>query len=95
MISIIFVVAAFVQLRDLRSFALLGYPAWFGAGIAVAELVAAAALWMERYARIAAFGLILIMFGAIYTHMHVGDPRGGILPAVLLFGLVRLAGVRK
>ena len=26
---------------------------------------------------------------------HIGDPRGGILPVILLFGLVRLAGVRR
>jgi putative oxidoreductase len=93
-VSVIFLMAAVMKLRDPHQFTTFGYPQGFGILVAIAELCGAAGLWIPKAARLAAIGLILIMVGAIYTHMHIGDPRGGILPVILLFGLVRLAGVR-
>ena len=94
-ISVIFLLAASMKLRDPHQFTLFGYSRGFGIFIAVAELAGAIGLWIPKVAQLAAIGLSLIMAGAIYTHFHIGDPRGGILPVILLFGLVRLAGVRR
>ena len=94
-ISLIFLMAAVMKFRDPHQFTLFGYSKGFGIFIALAELCGAIGLWIPKVAQPAALGLILIMCGAVYTHMHTGDPRGGILPVVMLFGLVRLAGVRR
>ena len=94
-ISVIFLLAAFMKLRDPHQFVLFGYSQGFGVFIGAAEIYGAIGLWIPKVAQPAAIGLIIIMVGAIYTHMHTGDPRGGILPAILLFGLVRLAGIRR
>jgi uncharacterized membrane protein YphA (DoxX/SURF4 family) len=47
----------------------VGYSAWFLYLIAVLEIAGAVGLLIPRLAPFAAAGLIIIMFGAMYTHI--------------------------
>lgn len=50
-------------------FAAWGYPQWFLYVIAVLEAAGAVALFVPRLAPYAAGGLIIVMLGAVYTHI--------------------------
>ena len=54
-------------------FAAWGYPEWFLYVIAVLEAAAAIALLIPRLAPYAAGGLVVIMLGAMYTHLTHGE----------------------
>jgi len=66
------------------------YSHAFAYFIGIAEIAGAIALWIPKAARWAALGLIVIMIGAIYTLLHIGEPRLGVVPVVVLFALTRL-----
>jgi uncharacterized membrane protein YphA (DoxX/SURF4 family) len=67
-----------------------GYSHAFAYFLGIAEIAGAAALWIQKFSRLAAAGLIVIMIGAIYTFLHNGEPRQGVVPVVVLFALTRL-----
>ena len=50
-------------------FAAWGYPEWFLYVIATLEALGAVGLLIPRFASYAAAGLVVIMIGAIYTHL--------------------------
>lgn len=50
-------------------FAAWGYPEWFLYVIALFEVLGAIGLLVPRLASYAGLGLVVIMFGAIYTHL--------------------------
>lgn len=62
--------------QAVEQFATWGYPAWFSYLIGAAELAGAVGLLIPKMARYAAIGLILVMLGAIFTHLSNGDGLG-------------------
>jgi uncharacterized membrane protein YphA (DoxX/SURF4 family) len=74
---------------DMRQFFLQsGYPFWFLYFIIVAETLGAIGLLLSRTLLAAAFGLILIMAGAIVTHLRNRDPFSDSLEALHLLVLL-------
>lgn len=65
------------------SFAIMGLPNWFGYFIGVCELLGAFGLLIPRLTALAATGLIGIMLGAIFFHVHF-EVVAHALPAVIL-----------
>ena len=90
-VTALFLFAAFSKFRNPHGFVVYGYPDWFAFFIGVAELAGAIGVWVPKVARLAAFGLILIMLGAAMTLVRSGDMRGGVVPLIVLFALTRLA----
>ena len=90
-VTALFLFAAFTKFRNPHSFAVWEYSDGFAIFIGIAELCGAIGLWIPRVSRPAALGLILIMFGAVYTQVRVGEMRQGVVPVVVLFALTRLA----
>jgi putative oxidoreductase len=64
-------------------FAGFGYPDWFRYLIGVTEVGAGVLLFFPKYVWQAAAGLLLIMFGAIISHIRAGEAPISILPAVV------------
>ena len=93
-VTIVFLFAAVSKLRNPHVFAHWGYSDTFAIFIGIAELCGALGLWIPKVARLAAGGLAIIMVGAIYTHLHSGEPRQGVVPVVVLFALTRLIAAR-
>ncbi|HEY3738400.1 MAG TPA: DoxX family protein [Bryobacteraceae bacterium] len=90
-VSAVFLYAAFVKLTHPYTFASYGYSSAFAIVVGIAEICGAIGLWIPKVARYAAIGLAIIMVGAIYTMLHIREPRQGVVPAVVLFALTRLA----
>lgn len=90
-VSAVFLYAAFLKLTHPHTFTSYGYPSAFGIFIAIAEICGAVGLWIPKLSRFAAIGLAIIMVGAIYTMLRIGEPRQGVVPALVLFALTRLA----
>src|SRR5262245_39562680 len=61
-----------------------GYVPCFAIAIGVLELVGAVGLLLPRSSAQAALGLIVIMFGAIGTHVLDGDYVAALLPMLML-----------
>lgn len=77
---------------DMREFFVAsGLPVWLHYATMAAELACAAALLLPRTRRASAVGLLLIMCGAIGTHVRNGDPLSDSLEAIHLLGI--LAGI--
>lgn len=68
-----------------------GYPLWFMLFIGYAELFGAISLWLKRWALYGAMGLSLILLGATFTHLRMGDPIAMAGPAYTLTPLMILA----
>src|SRR5205085_5315528 len=69
-----------------RAFRQWGYPDWFRCTIGFAELLAAAFLLWRRTAALGAALIIILMLGAIGTHLAAGDRfwfRSETMPIVL------------
>jgi uncharacterized membrane protein YphA (DoxX/SURF4 family) len=74
---------------DMRQFFLQsGYPVWFLYFTMAAETAGAIVLLVRRATNLAAFGLALIMLGAIGTHLHNHDPISDSLEALHLLVLL-------
>ena len=64
-----------------------GYPAWFRFVIGAVEVAAGAALFLTRSRRAAAITLMIVMAGALLTHLVHGEfPR--VLPPLILSALL-------
>ena len=72
-----------------------GYPAWFATVIGVAELAGAIGLLIPKTTRWAAVGLALIMLGAAYTHLAIGEGAQVVRPLVFLGGLSAILLLRR
>ena len=90
-VTALFLFAAFSKLRAPHSFAAYGYPDWFAIVIGAAELAGAIGVWIPKVARLAAFGLILVMIGAAITLVRNDAVRQAVVPLITLFALTRLA----
>jgi len=58
--------------------------------VGLIELVCAAAITFGqyRYGKLATWALLVVMFGAIYTHYAVHHPADKFIPAFIALGLV-------
>ncbi len=65
-----------------------GYAIWFMYIIMALEILGAIGLFISEVIIPSAFGLAIIMFGAIYTHYHNGDPFSDSLDALRLLVLL-------
>ncbi len=74
-----------------ENFTRYGHGDAFRLFIGSAELSGAIGLWIPRLAFWAALGLIVIMLGAIYTHVTHGEAMFAPLVAALLLGFVAWA----
>ncbi len=68
-----------------------GYPTWFFYLIGLIEVVGAVCLLIPRIAAEVGSFLIIIMLGALISHIRAGDGFMGLLPALL--ALLSLGGV--
>ena len=85
---------------EMRQFFLeSGYTVWFLYLITTAEALGAVLLFVSKTTVPAAFGLTIIMLGAIYTHFHNGDPFSDSLDAlrllILLICIIALSLLRR
>ena len=90
-VTALFLFAALMKLRNPHSFAAYGYADWFAIVIGLAELAGAIGVWIPKIARVAAFGLIIIMIGAATTLVRNDAVRQAVVPLITLFALTRLA----
>ncbi len=67
-----------------------GYAAWFATFIGACETLGGLALLIPQLAALAAGGLVIIMAGAVYTHLSHQENTHALIPLVLL---IMLAGV--
>ena len=73
-----------------------GYPVALMYFIGVCEVLGAVGLLLPRLATLAACGLAVIMVGAVWSHVSVGDPFTNVaVPAAAAGLLVTLALLRR
>lgn len=72
-----------------------GYPAWFEYLIGALEFVGGIFLLIPATAFYAASGLAVIMLGAMYTHLALGEAAFVVIPATCLLVLLYIAYQRR
>jgi uncharacterized membrane protein YphA (DoxX/SURF4 family) len=75
----------------LRHFAAWGYPDWFRLVVGTMEVASAVFLLIPALAPLGAFGIVLVMAGATYTHLFRASDEAG--RAVFTLALLSLAAV--
>ena len=65
------------------SFLRWGYPDWFRLVVGTVEVVSAVLLLLPRAAPYAAAALIVVMIGAVGTHIVAGEMGMAVAPAIL------------
>jgi hypothetical protein len=81
---------------EVHGFAHFGYAPWFMYVIGAIEFVAAFALLNRRTIAPATAILIVVLIGAVGSHLRVGDPIPMMLPAIIsLLVLVTLGFIRR
>lgn len=78
-----------------KAFRVWHYPDWFRLAVGVVEVVAAVLLFVPRAVRVGAAMIVVVMLGAMATHLWWGQPRhmtSEVLPLVLA---TTLAVVRR
>ena len=95
LLSLVFLMAGASKLMGVQmhvdNFARWGYPQWFRSVVGATEVVAAVLLVIPRTTLQGASVLILVMVGAVGTHVLHGE-WGMVLPPLVLGGLAALAG---
>lgn len=84
----------FVNPEAARQFEQFGYPDWFRVLIGAVEVGGALALLLPRTAFYAAGALVVVMAGAVVTHLRAGEAPQAAVPLVL-FGLLALVGYAR
>lgn len=74
--------------QAIEGFAKYGYSDAFRLFIGASELAGAVGLWLPKLAFWAAAGLMVIMLGAIYTHVSNAEAPTGAAVALVLLGFV-------
>lgn len=69
--------------RAVEGFHKGGFPDWFRLFIGAAEIAGAVGLLVPRLRVWAASGLLIIMIGAVATHLRAGDTFDKVAPAAL------------
>jgi uncharacterized membrane protein YphA (DoxX/SURF4 family) len=75
-----------------RSFQQFGFPAWLRIVIGIIEVTCGVALFVPKFAIDAASLLIVVMLGAVFTELIVGESV--ILPLIVLILMGGLAALR-
>ena len=78
-----------------EEFGKFGYPQWFSYIVGLTEVGAALLLLSPAVARYAAAALIVVMVGAFFSHLKVGETSNAMLPLVLLVLLVIVGYLRR
>jgi putative oxidoreductase len=78
-----------------RAFEMLRYPVWFRIVVGTVETVGAILLLVPVTTIYAACGLALLMIGATYSQLAVGQPGSAVVPALLFFVLLYVAWTRR
>ncbi len=79
---------------EVAGFTKWGFPLWFMYFIGVCEVLGAIGLHVKKVSRLAAIGLVIILFGAIGTHVFHNEGLIAPIPATVLtlflFGILYL-----
>ena len=78
-----------------RAFEMFGYPVWFRVVVGTVETLGAVFLLIPATSIYAASGLALLMIGATYSQLAVGQPATAVVPALLFFVLLYVAWTRR
>jgi putative oxidoreductase len=78
-----------------RAFQMFGYPVWFRIVVGTVETLGAILLLVPATSLYAAAGLALLMIGATYSQLVVGQPAAAVVPALLFFVLLYVAWSRQ
>jgi uncharacterized membrane protein YphA (DoxX/SURF4 family) len=78
-----------------RAFEMFGYPVWFRIVVGTAETVCAIFLLVPATTILAAGALALLMIGAMYSQIAVGQPASALPPALLFFMLLFIVWSRR
>jgi putative oxidoreductase len=76
------------QKKMVENFSRFGYPQWFRQVIGILEALGGAGLlagiWIPFLAGLASAGLVLVMPGAIYSHLRARDSFKHLAPAIVM-----------
>ena len=78
-----------------EQFAAWGYAAWFATVVGVIEVVGAVLLLIPRVAFYGAVLLLIVMGGAVYTHLSNDEASQVFRPLIFLFVLGMIAMMRR
>jgi uncharacterized membrane protein YphA (DoxX/SURF4 family) len=78
-----------------RTFAMFGYPEWLRIVVGIVETLGAILLLIPASAGFAATALALLMLGATYAQLTVGEPIQALLPIALFILLATVAFGRR
>lgn len=68
----------------------LGYPLWFMRLVGIGEIVTAIGLLLEP-TRLIAIGLsVIILMGAVFSHIRANEPKEAIPPAIVFLHLTTI-----
>jgi uncharacterized membrane protein YphA (DoxX/SURF4 family) len=78
-----------------RAFEMMNYPVWFRIVVGTVETLGAILLLVPVTTLYAACGLALLMIGATYSQLAVGQPGSAVPPALLFFVLLYVAWTHR
>lgn len=80
----------------LRHFAAWGYPDWFRLVVGTIEVASAVLLLIPKLAPLGAFGVVVVMAGATYTHLfRAPDEAGRAVFTLVLLSLAAAVGYMR
>jgi putative oxidoreductase len=95
LLAALFIVAGVMKLSatefEVHGFAHFGYASWFMYLIGVLELAGGLGLLMRRSAGWAALAMVVVMIGAVASHLNAGDGPAMFTPACVVLLLCALA----
>lgn len=98
-VALLFIMMAFPKLMSdpetVANFARWGLPAKMYLVIGMFELLGAIGLLIPKTSALAAIGLILIMIGALFTHLTHGEMLMSLMPIMVMALLGFVVFVRK
>ena len=75
----------------LEEFKIYGYPVWFFYTIGTLKVVFAVMIftgfWNKNLLTIGSIGMIILMIGAIFSHIKIRDPLIKFVPAIVILSL--------
>ncbi len=95
LLTVVFLAAAGMKFAavpfEVEGFARFGYPLWFMYVVGALQLLGAVLLWTRGCVALGAGLLVVLMAGAVGSHLLAGDPILMPLPAFVLLSM--LSGV--
>tara|TARA_B100001175_G_scaffold155603_1_gene131867 strand:- start:1089 stop:1457 length:369 start_codon:yes stop_codon:yes gene_type:complete len=75
----------------LEEFKIYGYPIWFFYTVGTLKIIFSvmifAGFWNEILLTVGSVGMMILMIGAIFSHIKIRDPLVKFIPAIVIFGL--------